>query len=510
MSPAKRFATLCSLALAPVIAFAADQPQWGQAWSRNMVSDERGLPDSFDPESGKNVAWTAQLGTQSHSTPVVAGGRVYIGTNNQEPRDPKHAGDRGVFMCFDEKDGKFLWQLVVPKRDEDKYFDWPDVGICSPATVEGDRVYTVTNRGEVVCLTTRGLGRENVGPFKDEGLHMTPHAAPPPDFVAQKPTVPVLEPGPTDADIVWLFDMPREAGTWPHDNAHTSILIRGPHLYVNTGTGVDNTHKKIRTPDAPSLLVLDKATGRVVAREDEHLAPHIFHAAWAAPAMGKVNGRELIFHSGGDGIVRAFEPVPADASPGEVHKLKKVWQYEIDPNAPKETAVDHVFTSNKKEGPSDFYGAPVLHEGKLFVAGGGDIWWGKLECWAKCLDAATGQELWSHPLNKHVLSTPAVRDGLVFIADTRTLHCLDAKTGEALWTQELNGEIWASPFIADGKVYLGTRKGDFWVFAAAREKKVLSTIELKSPISATTTAANGTLFVATMKQLFALKKKAEL
>ena len=503
---------LLHLAIHPaliVCALAADQPQWGQAWSRNMVSGERGLPDAFDPETGTNIKWVAQLGTQTHSTPVVADGHVYIGTNNNEPRDPGQKGDRGVFMCFDEKDGKFLWQLVVPKRDEDKYFDWPEVGICSPATVDAGRVFTVTNRAEVVCLNARGLAHGNEGPFKDEGLHATPHSAPPPEFKPLPPATPAVSPGPTDADIVWLFDMPLSAGIWPHDNAHSSILVRGPHLYVNTGTGVDNTHKKIRTPDAPSLIVLDKATGRLLAREDEHIAPGIFHAAWSSPSLGVVGGRELIFHCGGDGIVRAFEPLPENASPGEVHTLKKVWQHDFDPSAPKEHGLDHVFVSNKKEGPSDFYGMPVFHDGKIYVAGGGDIWWGKLECWLKCLDAATGKELWSNPLNKHVMTTPAVKDGLVFIADTRNLHCVDAKTGEGLWTQELGGEIWASPLLADGKVYIGSRKGDFWIFAAGREKKVLSTIDLRSPVSATATAAGGVLYVATMKQLFAIRKTAD-
>src|SRR5436305_1291348 len=131
---------------------AEDQPQWGQAWSRNMVSEEKNLPESFDPKSGHNVLWSAQLGTETHSTPVVAGGRVYIGTNNGEPRDPKQQGDRGVLMCFEEKNGHLLWQLVVPKREEDPYFDWPKCGISSPVTVEGDRVYLVSTRGEVLCL----------------------------------------------------------------------------------------------------------------------------------------------------------------------------------------------------------------------------------------------------------------------------------------------------------------------------------------------------------------------
>src|SRR5258708_1223581 len=101
----------------------ADQPQWGVAWNRNMVSVEKDLPDSFDPKTGKNVAWSAQLGTQTYSTPIVAGGRVYIGTNNGNPRDPADKRDCGVLMCFDESTGRFLWQLAFPKREEDPYHD---------------------------------------------------------------------------------------------------------------------------------------------------------------------------------------------------------------------------------------------------------------------------------------------------------------------------------------------------------------------------------------------------
>jgi hypothetical protein len=143
-----------------------------------MISEEKALPDFFDPSTGKNIKWSAKLGTETHSTPVVSGGRVYIGTNNGEPRDPRHQGDRGVLMCFEETAGKFLWQLVVPKREEDPYFDWPRCGISSPATVEGDRVYIVSNRGEVICLDARGMANGNDGPFRDEAAHMTPPRIP--------------------------------------------------------------------------------------------------------------------------------------------------------------------------------------------------------------------------------------------------------------------------------------------------------------------------------------------
>jgi outer membrane protein assembly factor BamB len=109
-------------------------------------------------------------------------------------------------------------------------------------------------------------------------------------------------------------------------------------------------------------------------------------------------------------------------------------------------------------------------------------------------------------LEKHVLSTPAISDGLVFIADCgRRFHCLDAATGRPVWEHEITGEVWASALVADGKVYLGTRSGAFYVFAASREKKVISSLELGDPISATVTAANGVLYLATMTHLYAIR-----
>jgi outer membrane protein assembly factor BamB len=96
---------------------------------------------------------------------------------------------------------------------------------------------------------------------------------------------------------------------------------------------------------------------------------------------------------------------------------------------------------------------------------------------------------------------------MVFIADCGpTLHCVDAETGLALWTHALEGEVWASPLVADEKVYLGTRRGHFYVFAASREKRLLNTLSLGSPVSATATAANGVLYVATMNRLYAAKE----
>ena len=86
------------------------------------------------------------------------------------------------------------------------------------------------------------------------------------------------------------------------------------------------------------------------------------------------------------------------------------------------------------------------------------------------------------------------------------IRCIDAKTGQVCWTHETKGEIWASPLVADGKVYVGTHRRDFWILAAGREKKVISTITLDSPIAGSPIAANGVLYVTTMRKLYALQK----
>ena len=96
---------------------------------------------------------------------------------------------------------------------------------------------------------------------------------------------------------------------------------------------------------------------------------------------------------------------------------------------------------------------------------------------------------------------------MVYITDcANRVHCIDAETGKVCWTHDAQGPIWASCMVADGKVYVGTQRGTFWILAAGREKKVLCSVGLEGAISGTATVANGVVYVATMKRLYALRK----
>ncbi len=502
ISPATlRAAAFLGLCLAARPLPAADQPQWGERFTRNMVSAETNLPDSFDPATGRNVKWSADLGTESHATPVIAGGRVLIGANNGQPRDPRHAGDRSTLLCFNEADGKFLWQLIVPKLTNSIFWDWPKAGICSPPTVEGRRAYVVSNRGEVLCLDLDGLANGNDGSFQDEARHTAPNGEEP------------LPLSPADADILWCFDIIKHCGVRQHDQAHASILLDGDFLYVNTSNGVDDSHKEIHAPEAPSLIVLEKATGRLVAQDAERIGPNIFHSTWSSPALIEVASQRRVIFCGGDGVVYGFAALSKAPPPGEVVKLQRVWRFDCDPKAPKENI--HDYLSNRQVSPSNIKSLPVFHAGRLYVTVGGDLWWGKHEAWLKCIDpSGSGDvtataERWSYPVVRHILTTPAVQNGLVFVGDAgKRLHCVDAATGKAHWTHEVKNELWASALVADGKVYFATRSGDVLVFAASAEKQLLSELKLGSPISATPVAANGVLYFTTQKRLYAVAKSA--
>jgi len=485
---------------------AEDGPQWGERLTRNMVSDETGLPDRFDPETGENVLWSAAIGSKCYSTPVVAGGRVFIGTNNDEPRDAKHEGDRGVLMCFDATDGSFQWQLVVPKLSSDIFLDWPHAGMCSPPTVQGDRVYTLTNRDEVVCLDIHGMANGNDGPFLDEGRHMAP---------ADQPA---LTPGPLDADIIWILDLRTAAGVRPHDSTHASILIDGDNLYLNTSNGLNSQHKGVEKPEAPSLVVVDKRTGTLLAEDREKIGRRTFHANWSSPALAEIDGTRQIVFAGNDGVVYGFDPLPPRAedrtepADGGPIALTRLWRFDCDPTAPKENV--HSYVRNRAEGPSSIKAMPVVHDGRVYVTAGGDIWWGKRQSQLLCFDPAGQGDLtesglvWSYAIDHHCCATPSVSGGLVYVTDCAGMvHCVDAKTGKAHWVHDAGREMWSSTLVADGKIYVGTRQGIFWVLAAGKEKKVLSEIRLDSPIISTAVAADGVLYVCTSKTLYAVKEK---
>lgn len=450
------------LPIIPVVA--RDWPMWGGSIRRNMASAIEGLPSKWDVHSKENIKWKADLGFTSYGNPVVAGGKIFVGTNNDSPRNPEITGDKGILMCFRESDGEFLWQAVSDKLAP--VLDWPEQGVCSSPAVDGNRLYYVTNRAELVCLDTAGFSDGNNGPFKSE-----------------------THTGETDADVIWKLDMMTELDVVQLNMANSSPVVWDNLVFLGTSNGRDEHGETVPSPEAPSFLAVDKNTGKVVW-QDNSPGDRILHGQWASPALGEVDGVMQAFFPGGDGWLYGFE-----ARTG-----KMLWKFDLNPK-------DAVWPKTR----NSIIATPVFHDGKVFLASGQDPENGSGVGHMYCIDPAKSGDItetgrvWHFEKILRTVSTAAIVDDLVFISDfAGFFHCVDAETGKPHWTYDTFAAIWGSPFVADGKVYIGDEDGDVAVFEAAKEMKLISEIPMGSSIYSTPVAANGVLYVMCRDALYAI------
>jgi outer membrane protein assembly factor BamB len=486
-----RLPFLLALTLA-VPAFAQDWPQWGRDHTKNMVAPgAKYLPSSWnagerdengmtDMKTTRNIKWVAKLGSQSYGNPTVAGGKVFVGTNNEPGRDARYKGDHSLLMCFDEKTGDFLWQFTAPKIGSGKVGDWEYLGIASSPTIDGDRLYIVTNRFEILCLDVNGQKDGNQG-YQDEGKYQAGLNTPKPPMEVTK----------TDADIIWRFDMSEELGTFPHNITSSSILVVGDLIFCSTSNGVDYSHQNIPNPKAPSLVCLNKKTGKLAGEEIAGMGHRIMHGGWTSPCLGNVNGRDLVFFGGPDGIMYAFESTPEkDKDDPEFMVLKEVWR--CDGNLPhyRFDKAGKPIKYVRPDGPSEFIATPVFYKNRIYAAIGQDPEHGEGQGRLLCIDATkTGDisktgVIWDYgatqlvddpksPKINRALSTVSIDGGLVYVGDyAGWVHCVDAETGRLQWKHDSLSHIWGSTLVADGKVFIGNEDGLVNVFNIEAMKKL--------------------------------------
>jgi outer membrane protein assembly factor BamB len=483
-------------------------PLWGGSLDRNMVNTvESNIASDWNvlKNKRKNIKWVADLGSKAYGGPVVADGKIFIGTNNENPRNPEIKGDKGIVMCFRESDGKFLWQAVHDKLEAGRVNDWPREGICSTPYVEGKRLYYVSNRCEVICADTEGfLDGKNDG-VQDEKYKSN-----------------------LDADIIWRLDMIKDLNVFPHNLSTSSPVVIGDTLYIVTSNGVDEGHINIPSPQAPSFLAIDKNTGKVLWQSNSP-GEKIMHGQWSSPVYAEANGKPQIIFPGGDGYLRGYDP-----KSGQV-----LWRFDCNPK-------DAKYVLGGKGTKSDFIGTPVVYDNKAYIGVGqdpehdhgiGHFW---------CIDITkvptnkdkdispelelgksnpesgmvwhfggpAPAELQRNYLFGRTMSTAAIHDGLVYITELAGIvHCLDAKTGKQYWEHDMEADTWGSTYWVDGKVYIGNEEGNVLIFADGKEKKLLAELSMidkdsgdpAAKVRNTPVAANGVLYIATENKLYAIK-----
>ena len=387
---------LLSLLLIATPAAAADWPQWGGSPMRNNAADAGPLPAQwnvgrFDADSGRlgpAVGAERPLGgpagrVYTYGSPVIAGGCVFCGTNNGAGwlKGRPATIDAGCLLCFRRGDGAFQWQLTCGKLAAGDDFDFREVGLCSAPLVEGDRLWVVTNRCEVVCVDLGRSSRRQAGRRRLAAGHD------------------------------WAV-----GGAAQHEQLLADRRRRPPpghHRQRRRFQAPPRQH-----PRAPSFLAVDKRSGKVVWA-DGSPGQNILHGQWASPAFARIGGVPQAIFPGGDGWLYSFRLAAAE-------KPSLLWKFDCNPKR----------SVWKPEGEGDrgiLVGAPTVHGDCVYIATGED---------PEFSGAAQGR-LWRIDARKRGdTSAELVFDKLGHPVPPRRIQAADAAAGNVVRPNPNSAAVW--------------------------------------------------------------------
>jgi outer membrane protein assembly factor BamB len=118
-----------------------DWPQW-QGPDRTGLSKETGLLREW-PASGPPIVWSASNLGGGYGSIAVKGDRVYL---------QGLKGSTSIVSALNRADGKSVWSKTIGPSASNDQGDGPR----GTPTVDGDRLYVLTENGDLACLKTDG------------------------------------------------------------------------------------------------------------------------------------------------------------------------------------------------------------------------------------------------------------------------------------------------------------------------------------------------------------------
>jgi len=384
-----------------VSAFGQDWPQFRGPTGQGH-SDQRGLPVEWS--EGKNILWKTPVPGLGWSSPVVAGGRVWLTTSLDELE--KAASLR--VLAFDIESGKEVVNVEVFRIGSDRFSQNPKNSDASPTPiVEGDRVFVHFGANGTAALTTSG-------------------------------------------EIVWKTRLPYES---QHGDGGSPTLFED--LLIINCDGSDQAY----------VVALDKKTGKVrwktsrrepwdqaystplvvrVGEHDELISVGAYRTAAYDPRSGKEiwrvrydegfsNVPRPVFGNGLVYIVTGFqEPsllaVRVDGT-GDVTKTHVAWTVE--------RGVPHT-------------ASPLLVGSELYIVSDIGV--------ASCLDAKTGAFIWQRRLGGNYSASPLFADGRIYFQSEEGMTTViePGREFKFLSRSTLDGATLASMGVAAGTFFIRT------------------------------------------------------
>ena len=402
------------ISLAVVASASEDWPQFRGPDGQGH-SDATGLPQTWSET--QNVKWKTALPGEGWSSPVVLGSQIWLATALEDGRSLRA-------ICVDRDSGKLVHNIEVfhvtapaPKHDLNSH--------ASPTPViEKGRVYFSFGMYGAACLNS------------DTGK------------------------------IIWKnTELKHDHG---QNGPGSSPILHGGLFILNC----DGTELRY-------VAALNKTTGKLVwktPRSNQMDKSPELKKAYATPLIITVNGKNQLISPGAFRL-SSYEPETG----------KELWFADIPgfSNVPR----------------------PVYGHGLVYVCTG----YMSSELFA-IRPFGTGDISQTHvawKTKKQVSFKPSpllIGDQLYMVSDSGIASCLNAKTGESIWSERLGGEYSASPVFADGAIYFFNQKGQTTVIKPDTKLNVIATNTLPTGFMASPAIADKALFLRTKTHLYRIEK----
>ncbi len=373
---------------------AEDKDRWPAFLGAGASEIPNDLPMQWSKTDG--IVWKTPLVGHGQSSPVVWGDSVFVTTVEGKMKD------ECLTYCLDAKTGAVQWKASLANSAPVLNSVYVSRAATTPV-VDADRLVCFFESGDCVAYSHRGdeLWKRNLsrdyGPFQAEfGLAASPCQT---------------------ADRVF-------------------ILLEH---------------------DGPSRLVaLDKATGETVWSADR--ASRI---SWSSPATFRIDGVDQVVVSSA-GTVDGY--AAADG--------KKLWTIEGVGGNTGVTPIDFgngkflIGASGGRQGENA--AAAQKSNGLVQVTRSGNEWDAKI--------------VWSNDKLSPSWASPIMHQGLAYwVNRVGVVTCLDATTGESLYSERLKQSCWATPVAVGNRIYFFGKDGTTSVIAAGRSFELLGEMEWLDP-----------------------------
>jgi len=382
-------ACVLSVALASSVR-ASDWPHWrGPKWTG--ISEEKGWLTTW-PQGGPKKLWTVRVGS-GFSSVAVADGRVYTMGNT---------GNTDTVWCLKAETGEVVWKHSYPCPGE--FGGYP--GPRATPTVDGNRVYTMSGAGHLLCLDAKS------------------------------------------GDVIWakstMTDLKgRTPGAWwgfscsPFIDGDLLIVPVGPTVALKKATGEivwsSGDYKASYATayafdfNGQRLVAVFNAFGLVVVAETDgkEIGKLAWQTSYDVNAVTPIVSGDKIFISSGYGVGCALVQITAEG-------LKVVW---------------------RNRDMKNHFNSCVLWDGHLY---------GMDENQLRCMEFETGAVKWSERSTGK--GSLIIADGkIIAMSDSGDLIVAEAvPTGfkPLARAKVLGGLCWTTPALANGLVYCRNREGD--------------------------------------------------